>query len=107
MVESPLIDLFTDTAAILNLIDLRSIMECPGGTRSVFRRAFRAKKELQGIFIWKKAIITSKHGTKFFFPYYNLFLGKHKEKLARKARTNTDASISYRTDASWASHNTS
>ena len=68
MVESPLIDLFTDTAAILNLIDLRSIMECPGGTRSVFTRAFRAKKELQGIFIWKKAIITSKHGTNSFFP---------------------------------------
>ena len=25
------IDLFTDTAAILNLLDLRSIMGCPGG----------------------------------------------------------------------------
>ena len=42
------IDLFTDTAAILNLLDLRSIMGCPGGmstiryTRSVFTRAFRA-----------------------------------------------------------------
>ena len=42
------IDLFTETAAILNLLDLRSIMGCPGGmntiryTRSVLTRAFRA-----------------------------------------------------------------
>ena len=32
------IDLSADTAAILNLLDLRSIMGCPGGTRSVFPR---------------------------------------------------------------------
>ena len=104
IVESPLIDFFTDTVAILNLLDLRSFMGCPGGTRSVFTHAFRAKRELQRIFIWKKAIIiTSKHGTKFFFTYYNLFLGKLKEKLARKAGANTDASISDRTDVPWAS----
>ena len=51
------IDIFTDTVAILNLLDLRSIMGCPGGTRSVFTRAFRAKRELHGIFLGKKAII--------------------------------------------------
>ena len=63
------IDLFTDTAAILNLLDLRSIVGCPGGTRSVFTRAFRAKRELHCIFLGKKAIIiTSKHGTTIFFP---------------------------------------
>ena len=39
------------------------------------------------------------------FSHYNLFLGKLKEKLARKARVNTDASISDRADAPWASHN--
>ena len=39
------------------------------------------------------------------FSHYNLFLGKLKEKLARKARVNTDAGISDRTDAPWASHN--
>ena len=63
------IDLFTDTVAILNLLDLRSIMGCPGGTRSVFTRAFRAKREHQCIFPGKKAIIiTSKHGaTTIFF----------------------------------------
>ena len=69
-------------------------MGCPGGNRSVFTRAFRAKRELQCIFLGKKAIvITSKDGTTIFFSHYNLFLGKLKEKLARKARVNTDATI--------------
>ena len=45
-IYSVLIGLFTDTAATLNLLDLRSIMWCPGGTRSVFTRAFRPKREL-------------------------------------------------------------
>ena len=62
-------------------------MGCPGVTRSVFTRAFRAKRELHG----KKAIIiTSKHGTTIFFSHYNLFLRNLKEKLARKARVNTE-----------------
>ena len=57
-------DLFTDTAAILNLLHLRSIMGC-----SVFTRAFRAKRELHCIFLGKRAIvITFKHGTTTFFP---------------------------------------
>ena len=72
-------------------------MECPWTTRSVFTRAFRAKRELQCLLLGKKAIIiTSKHGTTIFFSHYNLFLGKLKEKLARKARVNTDASMSDR-----------
>ena len=33
------IDLFTDTAATLNLLDLRSIMGCPGAIRSEFTHA--------------------------------------------------------------------
>ena len=37
--------------------------------------------------------LTSKHGTAIFSSHYNLFLGKLKEKLARKALVNTDASI--------------
>ena len=101
------VDLFTDTAAILNLLDLRSIMGCPGGNGSVFMRSFRAKREFQRVFLGKKAIvIISKHGTTIFFSHYNLFLGKLKEKLARKARVNTDASISDRAYEPWASHNT-
>ena len=82
-------------------------MPRPGGTRSVFTRAFGAKRDLQCIFFWKKAIImTSKHGTTMFFSHYNLFLGKIREKLVRNARANTDASISDRAHAPWASHNT-
>ena len=66
----------------------------PRGTRSVFTRAFRARRELQCIFLGKKAIvITFKDGATIFFSHYNLFLGKRKEKLARKARVNTNASI--------------
>ena len=62
-----------------------------GGTRSVFTRAFRANRELHWIFLGKKAIIiTSKRGTTIFFCHYNFFLGKLKEKLARKARVNTE-----------------
>ena len=82
----------TDTASILNLLDLRSIMGCPGGTRLFrFTRAFQAKRELQCKFLGKKAIIiTSKHGTTIFFSQCNLFLGKIKEKLACKARVNTE-----------------
>ena len=38
--------------------------------------------------------------------HYNLFLKKRKEKLALKARVYTDARISDRTHAPWASHNT-
>ena len=46
------VDLFTDTAAILNYLDLMSIMGCSGGmseirfTRSVFTRAFGANFSL-------------------------------------------------------------
>ena len=49
------IDVCTITAAILNLLHLRSIMGFPGGTRSVFTRAFRVKRELHCIFFGKKA----------------------------------------------------
>ena len=85
-----LIDLFTDMAAILNLLDLRSIMGCPGGTRLLFTHAFQAKRELQFIFLGKKTIIiTSKN---LFFRLQS-FSRKTLKKLARKAYVNTDASI--------------
>ena len=52
---------------------------------------FRAKRERHCIFLGKKAIIiTSKQGITIFFFHYNLFLGNLKEKLARKARVNTE-----------------
>ena len=65
-------------------------MGCPGGTRSLFRGAFRAIKRTSMYFSREASIITSKHGTTIFFSHYNLFLGKLKEKLARKARVNTE-----------------
>ena len=90
------IDLLTDTEAILNFSDLRSIVGCPGCARSVITCVFLGKRELQCIFLGEKAIIiTSKNGT----IIYNHFLGKLKEKLARKARVNNDASISDRAHA--------
>ena len=73
------VHLFTDTSAILNLLDLRSIMGCPGGTRSVFSRSFPAKREVQCIFLGKKAfVIKSKDGTTIFFSHFNLFVEKLK-----------------------------
>ena len=102
-----LIDLFTDTAAILNSLDLRSIMGCPGDTGSLFTRAFRAKKRTSMSISREKGdhyYIQTQHND--LFSHYNLFLGKLKEQLARKARVNTVASISDRAHAPWASHNT-
>ena len=79
----------------------------PRGHSLSIAHAFRAKRELQCIFLRKKAItITSKHSTTIFFSHCNLFLGKLKEKLARKAHVNTDASISDCAHAPWESHNT-
>ena len=77
-----------------------------GHSLSIYAR-FSGKKRTSMYISWKKAIIiTSKHGTTIFFSHHNLFLGKLKEKLARKARINTDASILDRAHAPWASHNT-
>ena len=73
-------DLFTDKAVILKLLDLRSIMGCPAGPRSVFTRAFREKGELHCAFLGKKAmIITAKHGTTIFF-----FSGYNQENVKKK-----------------------
>ena len=65
---------------------------------------FAKKRELQCIFLGKKVIIYT--AQQFFFSIYNLFLRKLEEKLAPKARINTDASISDIAHAPWASHNT-
>ena len=101
----PQIDLFTDMAAILNLLDLRSIMGCPGGTRLVFTCAFRAKRELHGIFSGRRRSLFPPNGAQRSFFSHNLFLGKRKEKLARKARVNTERLIGP-CACPWASHNT-
>ena len=72
----------------------------PRGTRSVYTRAFWAKRELQCIFLGKRrSLLHQNTAQRYFFSHYNLFLGKLKEKLARKARVNTEASISDRAHA--------
>ena len=52
-------DLFTDMVAILNLLDLRSIMGCPGGTRSGFYTRFLGKKRtsLYNYFLGKRRLL--------------------------------------------------
>ena len=80
------IDHFTGTVAILNLLDLRSSMGCPGGTCSVFTCAFRAKRELQCIFLGKKVIIiTSKQGNTIFFFSITIFSRKSQRKIDPKS----------------------
>ena len=82
------IDLFllTDTAAMLNLSDLRRLMGCPWNSRPVIYSCFSgAKRELHCTFLGKKAIIiTSKEGTAIFFSHYILFLGNLKENWSEK-----------------------
>ena len=76
---SLLIDLFNDTEAILNLLDLRSIVGCPGGTRSVFKGNFTV------YFAGKRR--SSFHpntAQRSFFSHYNLFQGKLSPKRAHK-----------------------
>ena len=85
------IDLFTDTAAILNLLDLRSIMGCPGGhSLSIYARFSGKKRTSLSIYRAKgdHYYIQKRHND-LFFPLQS-FLGKFKEKLARKARINAE-----------------
>ena len=86
------IDIFTDTVAILNLLDLRSIMGCPGALAQYSTAPFGQKENFTVYFSGKRRSfnITSKHSTTIFFSHYNPFPGKLKEKLVRKARVNTE-----------------
>ena len=54
----------------------------------------------------RRSLLHPNTAQRYFFSHYNLFLGKLKEKLARKARVNTDASTSNRAHAPWTFHNT-
>ena len=64
-------------------------MGCPGGTRLVFTRAFRAKKNFSVYFSGKRRSLLHPNTTqRYFFSHYNL--GKLKEQLARKARVDTE-----------------
>ena len=65
-------------------------MGCPGGTLSVFMRAFRAKRELHCVFLRKRRSLLHPNTAQRSFFHYNLFMKKLKEKLAGKARVNTE-----------------
>ena len=73
---------------------------------SIYAR-FLDKKRISTYISWEKGhrqYIQIRHND--LFCHYNLFLGKLKEKLARKAHVNTDASILDCPHAPWASHDT-
>ena len=72
-------------------------MGCPGGTRSGIYARFSGKKGTSLYISRQKGdhyYIQTRHND-LFFPLQS-FSRKLKEKLARKARINTDASIQYR-----------
>ena len=78
-----------------------------GALAQYLHRLFRQNENFNDNFYRQKGDHnTSKKGTTIFFSHYNLFLGKLKEKLVRKACINTDASTLDRAHAPWASHNT-
>ena len=77
-----------------------------GHSLSIYAR-FSGKKRISLYISREKGLIfTSKHGTTIFFSYYNLFQGKLKEKLARKARVNTERVNRIVVMPPWASDNT-
>ena len=89
-------DLFTDTAAILNLLHLSSIMDAQEALAQYLRALFGQKENFSAYFSAKRRsfILHPSTAHDLFCSHHNLFLRKRKEKLARKARVNTDASIS-------------
>ena len=100
-----LIDLFIDTAAILNLLDL---WNAQGELAQYLRSLFWQKENFTVYFSGKKAIIITSKLTaqRSFFSHYNLFLGKLKEKSAQKARVNTERVYRILLMPPSASHNT-
>ena len=93
------IDLFTDTAAGV-------FWDAQVTLAQHLRALFEQKEDIDVYFSASgdHYYIQTRHYD--LFSYYNLYLQKLKEKLAQKARINTDASISDRAHAPWVSHNT-
>ena len=69
-VPSAPIDLFTDTAAILNLLDLRSIMGCPGGALAQYLRALFGQKENFTVYFLgkRRSLLHPNTAQRSFFP---------------------------------------
>ena len=83
-------------------------MGCPGGTRSVFTRAFWAKRDLQCKYFSgkRRSLLRPNTAQRSFFPLKSFFRKKLKKNGPEKARVNTDATTSDRAHLPWASHNT-
>ena len=91
MAHNITIDLFTDMVAILNLLDLRRIMGCPGGHSLSFYMRFLGKKRTSLYISWEKGdYYYIQTWLNDLFYHYNLFLGKLKEKFRRKVCVNTE-----------------
>ena len=76
---------------IIEFIRVKKYYGMPKGHSFSTYTCFLAKRELHCTFLGKKTIIiTSNTAQRSFFCHYYLFLGKLKEKLARKARVNTE-----------------
>ena len=73
----------------------------PRGALALYLRALFGQKENFNVYFSgkRRSLLHPKTAQRFFFSHYNLFLGKLKEKLARKARINTDGSRSDRAHA--------
>ena len=73
------IELFIDSAAISNLLDLRSIVGCRGGIRSVFTGAFRTRKQRTLLYISREKgnhYYIQTGNNDLFFPLQSLFSWK-------------------------------
>ena len=90
----------------MNLLDLRSIIGCLGALAQYLHALFGQKENFNVYFSEKGDHYYIQMWHNEFFSHYNLFLGKLKEKLAQKARVNTDVNVSDRAHAPWVSHNT-
>ena len=96
-----LIDLFTVAAAILNLLNLRSIMVCRGALVQYLRESFGQKKNLTEYFSGKtRSLLHANKAQRSFFRLQS-FARKIGSKSARKC----GASIPDRSHAPWASCN--
>ena len=89
-------DLFTDTAAILKLLDFRSIIR--GMPREALAQCLHAlfgQKENFTVYFSgnRRSLLHPNTAQRSFFSHYKLFLGKFKGKLAQKAWVNTEHPI--------------
>ena len=79
------IDLFTDTAAILNLLDLRSIMGCPGALAQYLRALFGQKENFNVYFSGKRrSLLHPNTAQRSFFPL-QYFSRKTERKIGPKS----------------------